>query len=308
MVPAAPGTCAEANAEGSTAAVSLSRRLEEALLRRKGREKEQKKREREPIEEFPARPQAEADLSATVPWVEMNNGGVLADVDMENREPNTRRRVEAPAHESESAEMKAMRAMMQSVVAANNCTLSDTIEKKLEVKIGQKVGEAVKEQLVPVHHQLKDMERRLRVQEEKGEAGAGRVSRQWQPGFISFGVCSNEDRQTQGLGYGAAKEWWQCLRAELPEDIASQTNENPTRMGNKLSSIRITIKGDARQFAFCLRDHMGSLDSHKLNGTVPRVGWERTPEDSLDYKVMGHVQKRAMLLKKRRATAEPWEI
>ena len=90
--------------------------------------------------------------------------------------------------------------------------------------------------------------------------------------------------------------------------IASQTNENPTRMGNKLSSIRITIKGDARQVAFCLRDHMGSLDSHKLNGTVPRVGWERTPEDSLDYKVMGHVQKRAMLLKKRRATAEPSDI
>ena len=40
--------------------------------------------------------------------------------------------------------------------------------------------------------------------------------------------------------------------------------------------------------------------THKINGEVPRVGVENTPESTLDYRVMGHVKDRVEMLQKRR--------
>ena len=53
-----------------------------------------------------------------------------------------------------------------------------------------------------------------------------------------------------------------------------------------------------------IMDHLNSgCASHLIGGVLPSVSCERRPEDSLDYKVMGHVQKRCELLRKRRGGA-----
>ena len=67
--------------------------------------------------------------------------------------------------------------------------------------------------------------------------------------------------------------------------------------------------GDAKQIQLCVQDHMSpDFSNHKINGIVPRVSCERTPDSNLDYKVMGHVQKRVNLLRKRRGGEVLWTI
>ena len=178
--------------------------------------------------------------------------------------------------------MRAMRMMMIGVIEANNNVLT--------VNLKTQVTKVVDEKLEPVKRELSSMNSRIRALEEASTTGSVASRESFDPSYIQIVVCAHGERKQKGMGFSAAKAWWESFSIQLPEDVRRVLADEPKRMGNMLSSLRLNCTGDARSVVMVIRDVQDDKNPrHKINGEIPRITTEREPSDALDYKVLGHV-------------------